>query len=229
MLRVIEDGKPRDIPIRQGEMFLLPAGVPHSPQRPADTVGLVVEQARSQQRRIQDVLSIGRGNDDDARVAFEAVHFDEELVERLLALFVAERVAATAAADRIELVDEDDAGLVAPRILEQPAHTRGADAGEHLDEIRAAGEEERHAGFPGDRPRQQRLAGSRGADEEHALGDPPAKRGETFGLRRKSTISLTSSFASSTPATSWKVITLSPRSATRARPDIDGIRPAVVR
>ena len=31
------------MPIRQGELFLLPAGVPHSPQRPAGTVGLVVE------------------------------------------------------------------------------------------------------------------------------------------------------------------------------------------
>ncbi len=45
-LAVIEDGKKRDIPIRQGELFLLPGGVPHSPQRPAGTVGLVVERKR---------------------------------------------------------------------------------------------------------------------------------------------------------------------------------------
>src|SRR5262252_7228340 len=45
-LRVIEDGRPRDIPIRQGDLFLLPAGIPHSPQRPANTVGLVVEHKR---------------------------------------------------------------------------------------------------------------------------------------------------------------------------------------
>ena len=47
VLKVIEDGQPRDIPIRQGDLFLLPAGVPHSPQRPADTVGLVVEQPKA--------------------------------------------------------------------------------------------------------------------------------------------------------------------------------------
>jgi 3-hydroxyanthranilate 3,4-dioxygenase len=46
VLKIIEDGKPRDVPIRQGGLFLLPAGVPHSPQRPADTVGLVVEQPK---------------------------------------------------------------------------------------------------------------------------------------------------------------------------------------
>jgi 3-hydroxyanthranilate 3,4-dioxygenase len=45
-LRVLVDRKPRDIAIRQGEIFLLPARVPHSPQRPANTVGLVLERRR---------------------------------------------------------------------------------------------------------------------------------------------------------------------------------------
>jgi 3-hydroxyanthranilate 3,4-dioxygenase len=38
--------RPVDVPIRQGDMLLLPAGVPHSPQRQANTVGLVVERRR---------------------------------------------------------------------------------------------------------------------------------------------------------------------------------------
>ena len=45
-VRVMEDGKTRDIPIREGEIFLLPAGVPHSPQRPEGTVGIVIERVR---------------------------------------------------------------------------------------------------------------------------------------------------------------------------------------
>ncbi len=46
LLRVIEKGKPRDIPIREGEIFLLPPMVPHSPQRFPNTVGLVIERSR---------------------------------------------------------------------------------------------------------------------------------------------------------------------------------------
>jgi 3-hydroxyanthranilate 3,4-dioxygenase len=46
MLKIIEDGKPVDIPIREGEIYLLPGGVPHSPRRPANTVGLVMERYR---------------------------------------------------------------------------------------------------------------------------------------------------------------------------------------
>ena len=45
-LRVIEDGKPREIPIRESDIFLLPAHVRHSPQRAADTVGVVLERVR---------------------------------------------------------------------------------------------------------------------------------------------------------------------------------------
>src|SRR5436309_2212905 len=47
VLRIVEDGKSRDMPIKEGEIFLLPPGVPHSPQRPAGTVGLVVEQPKA--------------------------------------------------------------------------------------------------------------------------------------------------------------------------------------
>jgi 3-hydroxyanthranilate 3,4-dioxygenase len=48
VLRIIEDGKLREIPIREGEMFLLPPHIPHSPQRPANTVGLVIERRRGE-------------------------------------------------------------------------------------------------------------------------------------------------------------------------------------
>jgi len=46
-LRILEDGKPRDLPIRAGDIFLLPPHVRHSPQRPIPgSVGLVIERQR---------------------------------------------------------------------------------------------------------------------------------------------------------------------------------------
>jgi 3-hydroxyanthranilate 3,4-dioxygenase len=46
-LKVIDDGRFYDVPIREGDVFMLPAHVRHSPQRPQQgSVGLVVEPAR---------------------------------------------------------------------------------------------------------------------------------------------------------------------------------------
>ena len=47
ILRVMKNGKPKDISIQEGEIFLLPPKVPHSPQRFKNTVGLVVERKRN--------------------------------------------------------------------------------------------------------------------------------------------------------------------------------------
>lgn len=46
ILKVIENGKPKDIHIREGEIFFLPPKIPHSPQRGANTIGLVIEYPR---------------------------------------------------------------------------------------------------------------------------------------------------------------------------------------
>ena len=46
LLKVVDGGQPRDLHIREGESFLLPPHVPHSPQRFEDTIGLVVELRR---------------------------------------------------------------------------------------------------------------------------------------------------------------------------------------
>ena len=47
VLNVVEDGKPAEIPVKEGEIVLLPGHYRHSPQRPEPgSVGLVVEKIR---------------------------------------------------------------------------------------------------------------------------------------------------------------------------------------
>lgn len=45
-VRVQLDGKAQDIQIKEGDIFLLPGNIPHSPIRPENTVGLVIERVR---------------------------------------------------------------------------------------------------------------------------------------------------------------------------------------
>jgi 3-hydroxyanthranilate 3,4-dioxygenase len=45
-VRIIEEGRMVDVPVREGEIFLLPGKTPHLPQRPAHTIGLVIERYR---------------------------------------------------------------------------------------------------------------------------------------------------------------------------------------
>ena len=138
---------------------------------------LAVEAARAQQRRIEDVGAVGGRDQDDVVVHLEAVHLHQELVQRLLALVVtAAHAGAAMAADGVDLVHEDDAGGVLLGLLEEVADAAGADADEHLDEVRAGDREERDARLAGDGAGEQRLAGAGRPVEQHALGDPGAER-----------------------------------------------------
>jgi 3-hydroxyanthranilate 3,4-dioxygenase len=46
-----EDGKAVKIPIKEGEMYLHPAKVPHSPARGANSIGLVIERKRGAEHK----------------------------------------------------------------------------------------------------------------------------------------------------------------------------------
>lgn len=55
VLKIInEKGEKIDVEIKEGEIYLLPARVPHSPQRKANTVGLVIEYPRP--KGVKDAL-----------------------------------------------------------------------------------------------------------------------------------------------------------------------------
>jgi 3-hydroxyanthranilate 3,4-dioxygenase len=55
-VRIQEDGKAVDIPIKEGEMFLLPSNTPHRPERPEGTVGLVIECKREDPEMLDGLI-----------------------------------------------------------------------------------------------------------------------------------------------------------------------------
>ena len=46
IVTIQEDGKAIEVPIKEGDIFLLPPKVPHNPIRFKDTIGLVMERRR---------------------------------------------------------------------------------------------------------------------------------------------------------------------------------------
>ena len=46
VVKIQEDGKSVEVPIKEGEIFLLPPKVPHNPIRFENTIGLVIERKR---------------------------------------------------------------------------------------------------------------------------------------------------------------------------------------
>lgn len=48
-VKIQEGGKAVEVPIKEGEIFLLPPRIPHSPIRGANTVGLVIERRRKKE------------------------------------------------------------------------------------------------------------------------------------------------------------------------------------
>ena len=138
-------------------------------------IDLTVKAARTQQRIVQNILAVGRGDDDDALVRAEAVHLDQQLIERLLALVVpAAEACAALTADRVDLVDKHNSRRVLLCLLEQVAHTGCAHADIQLDEVRAGDRQEGHARLARDCTRDQGFTGARRADQQHALGDARA-------------------------------------------------------
>jgi hypothetical protein len=93
------------------------------------------------------------------------------LVQCLLLLVVAaESTGRAAAPERVELIDEDDAGRSLARLLKEIANAGRADTDEHLHEFGTGNGEERDPGFTGHRPGEQNPLGNMGAEPTVAFG-----------------------------------------------------------
>src|SRR5260370_14055240 len=109
---------------------------------------LAVEAARAQQRGIEDIRAVGGRQDDKGLMRVEAIHLDEDLVQRLFAFVVPSPQACTALApDRVEFIDEDDTRSALLGSLKEVTHPTRAHTDEHLDELGAGHGEKGHVCF----------------------------------------------------------------------------------
>src|SRR5204862_5344248 len=120
-------------------------------------------------KRLVDRLGpVGRGDDDQVLPRLEAVEQGQELGDE--ALFGLALDLAALGRDRIDLVDEDDRGRGAGRLLEQFAKALLALAISRAHDLRAGDVEEVGVALVGDGAGEPRLAGARGAVGKPALG-----------------------------------------------------------
>ena len=133
---------------------------------------LTVKAARTQQCGVKNVRAVRGSDHDDAAVGVETVHLDEHLVQSLFAFVIASaETGAALTADRINFVDEDDAGRILLSVLEHVANTSGTDTDEHFNEVGTGNCEEGNFGFAGNGFGQKCFTGTRRADEQHAAGN----------------------------------------------------------
>lgn len=81
VLRVVHGGDFYDVPLDAGDTFCLPPGVPHSPQRSAGSIGLVIERERRDGEL--DVLQWYCQNEQCRNILFRAQFVCKDLVKDL--------------------------------------------------------------------------------------------------------------------------------------------------
>ena len=137
-----------------------------------------VEPPGAQQRRVEQVRPVGRAYDEhvvpaasSARGRGDAVELGEELGDD--AVHDAARVAVRAALgrDRVELVEEDDAGPGVARALEDAPHVRLGLADVHVEQFGPLDGEEVERARGRDRLGEERLARARRAIQQDACAD----------------------------------------------------------
>src|SRR5450631_1435249 len=97
-----------------------------------------IKAARTQQGWIQHVGPVSGSNKNHSIVRFKTVHFDEQLVQRLLTLVVpAAETRAAMTSNSVNFVDKDDAGSILLALFEEVANAACAYTHEHFNEVRA--------------------------------------------------------------------------------------------
>ena len=106
VVRIQEDGKAVDVPIREGEMFLLPAKVPHSPMRSEGSIGLVVELKRSPTERDGLLWFCDQCNESLHESYFQLTNIEKDFLPRFKEYYGSEELRTCKKCNTVMEVDE---------------------------------------------------------------------------------------------------------------------------
>merc|ERR1719430_453828 len=127
-----------------------------------------VQSARSKQRRVQSVLSVGRHYNLDICGLVEAVHLVEQLQQDPLHLSICPCLRIKSlGCDRVDLVDEDDGGGVLLGEAEDVSHHARAFTKVLLHKLASNNPDEAGSGMMSNSFSQHGLATARGAVHQH--------------------------------------------------------------
>jgi len=105
-VRIQEDGKAVDIPIRAGEMFLLPGNVPHSPMRSENSIGLVVELKREKNEKDGLLWFCDKCNNKLHETYFPLTDIEKDFLPRFREFYGSEELRTCSKCGTVMVVDE---------------------------------------------------------------------------------------------------------------------------
>lgn len=106
LVKIQEDGKAVDVPIRAGEMFLLPAKVPHSPIRSEGSVGLVIEIKRTEKLTDGLLWFCDNCNNKLHETYFQLDNIEKDFLPRFKEFYASEEMRTCSECGEVMEVDE---------------------------------------------------------------------------------------------------------------------------
>ena len=106
LVKIQQDGQSIYVPIKAGEMFLLPAKMPHSPIRPAGSVGLVIELKRKSHMTDGLMWFCDNCNNKLHETYFELNNIEKDFLPRFTAFYGSEEMRTCSACGTVMETDQ---------------------------------------------------------------------------------------------------------------------------
>lgn len=105
-VKIQEDRKAVEVPVKAGDIYLHPAKVPHSPIRPANSVGLVIERVRTEEHTDGLLWFCDNCNNKLHETYFPLENIEKDFLPRFKAFYTSEELRSCSNCGHVMEVDE---------------------------------------------------------------------------------------------------------------------------